>query len=470
MKGLVLRVDDTRYQGEFRERKYWGQGELTFADGDSYRGQFVRGQYDGKGRFLARDGSNFEGEFRAGDLVGGTVSRKNGARYKGGFLKWRYHGKGKFTDPGGGVYEGNFVDGELEGQGRFTDKRRGRYEGEFHQWGYHGRGVLTLPNGDVYKGQFAGGVYEGEGTLTYAAPRPDGRKQDSDKWRFGMLINEAEAKQAQEHAEAALYNQRRLLDGALAALARRDPGKINIYMLAVAGDGSQEVFRREVEFVRDQFAARFGMKGYSLALINSRNTLTSAPMATQTSVREALKTIAARMDREQDILFFFLTSHGSRDHVFSINQNNMNLRGLPAKELGAMLKESGIRWKVVVVSACYSGGFIDAIKDDTTLVITAARHDWQSFGCADENDFTYFGHAFFKEALPRAISFEDAFGKASTLVREWEDKDTLEARNAMDASDKARAKDQNYSLPQMHNPDSITRHLRQWWRQQPAAK
>ncbi|HEV7392919.1 MAG TPA: C13 family peptidase [Burkholderiales bacterium] len=60
--------------------------------------------------------------------------------------------------------------------------------------------------------------------------------------------------------------------------------------------------------------------------------------------------------------------------------------GLSASELGKLLKESGIRHKVVVISACYSGGFIDAVRSDHTLVITAARHDRTSFGCSDENE------------------------------------------------------------------------------------
>jgi hypothetical protein len=125
----------------------------------------------------------------------------------------------------------------------------------------------------------------------------------------------------------------------------REPGRINLYLLTVAGDGSQEVFRREVEFVQTEFARRFGTAGRTVSLVNSRNTVTSAPMATATSIRQALKALASRMDREQDILFLFLTSHGSHDHELSLNQNGMELANLRATELAALLKESGIRWK-----------------------------------------------------------------------------------------------------------------------------
>jgi len=260
------------------------------------------------------------------------------------------------------------------------------------------------------------------------------------------------------NVETALDNQQELLGRAIAALKPRDRGRINLYLLAVAGDGSQEVFRREVDFVSRQFAQRFGTAGRAIALVNSRSTVHTVPMATLTSIRESLGAIAARMDKQEDILFVFLTSHGSREHELTLAQNGIDLPDLSAPELGRLLKSSGIRWKVVVVSACYSGGFIDPLKDDGTLVITAARHDRTSFGCADENEFTYFGRAFFKEALPQAASFQDAFRKAEMIVH------AMEMRELKAPAGKNPA-EFDHSLPQMHAPDPIARHLLRWWAQ-----
>jgi hypothetical protein len=171
------------------------------------------------------------------------------------------------------------------------------------------------------------------------------------------------------------------------------------------------------------------------------------------------------MDREQDILFLFLTSHGSKDHELTLNQNAMQLADLGAAELGALLKESGIRWKVVVISACYSGGFIDALKDDRTLVMTAARRDRRSFGCADENDFTYFGRAYFKESLPKSRSFVEAFRRAEVLVNDWERKDASGAASSGKAA--AGAADDHHSLPQIANAVPIDEQLKRWWAQLP---
>lgn len=368
-------------------------------DGGKYYGQVRDGIPHGKGRYVAPSGETYEGEFRNGELTGsGTYTRPDGARYSGEFSNWKPHGKGRFVEPGGGVYEGDFKEGLYDGQG-----------------------TLRTPKGEVFAG----------------------------KWRQGNYFDEAEYRKAALNIEAALYRQRPLLDAALAALAPSRPGRISLYLLAIGGDGSQEVFRREVEFVRGQFDRDFGTRGRSVALINSRNTMDSAPMATVTSIREALRAIAAKMDRDSDILFVFLTSHASKEHELKLHQNHMLLRGLRPAELAGLLRETGIRWKVVVVSACYAGAFTEPLKDERTLVIAASRHDRQSFGCADANDFTYFGRAFFKEALASSKSFDEAFVKAEALVGEWEKRDKTEEA----------------SLPQMHNPRAISDHLRRWWSQ-----
>ena len=456
-----LQFHNGAYDGEFRDGLMWGRGELRYDDGRIYRGDFVRGDWQGKGRLETPKGDVYEGDFSKGEFNRGSHMTKGGSRYDGEFRDWAYHGRGRYNDGQGTIYEGNFVDGQLDGPGKATSPF-GSYEGEFKRWMFSGQGVLKLKNGDVYKGGFAEGVYDGQGTLTYAKARPDGRTQDSGVWRYGSLPNEDERAKTRANVEAALYSQRQLLDKALASLKAREAGRINLYLLAVAGDGSQEVFRREVDFVQREFAERFGTAGHTVALVNSRNTVASAPMATVSSIREALKAIGARMNRDEDILFLFLTSHGSRDHEFSLYQKGMDLEGLRAPMLGTLLKESGIRWKVVVVSACYSGGFIEPLQDGRTLVIAAARKDRRSFGCADENDFTYFGRAFFKESLPKALSFEDAFRKAELLVSEWEQKD---ARDAQSAETAAKASDENQSFPQISSTSAIDAHLKRWWAQ-----
>jgi hypothetical protein len=89
---------------------------------------------------------------------------------------------------------------------------------------------------------------------------------------------------------------------------------------------------------------------------------------------------------------------------------------LTPSHLAEMLNETGVRHKVVIISACYSGVFIPRLADADTLVITAADARHASFGCADKAKWTYFGDAFFNLALRRAKSLKDAFLLARSLV------------------------------------------------------
>ncbi len=79
------------------------------------------------------------------------------------------------------------------------------------------------------------------------------------------------------------------------------------------------------------------------------------------------------------------------EHRLSAWQPPLELSPLTPTALARMLQDSGIKWRVVVVSACYSGGFIEPLRDDNSIVITAAAADRTSFGCEAGRDFTYFG-------------------------------------------------------------------------------
>ena len=97
-----------------------------------------------------------------------------------------------------------------------------------------------------------------------------------------------------------------------------------------------------------------------------------------------------------------------------------SLNALPAEKLKVYLDEAGIKWRVLLISACYSGNFVEVLKDEFTLVMTASAADKQSFGCSNARDFTYFGEAVFKDALNRERSFIPAFQSAIVAINRRE--------------------------------------------------
>lgn len=225
-------------------------------------------------------------------------------------------------------------------------------------------------------------------------------------------------------AEKLMYDQSARLDAALANLQPQTPGRVDLYVLAFAGDAQEDVFRNEAEYVARLFPQRFGAAGRTLVLENNLASINTRPLATWTNLRRALDAIAKTMDPAEDILLLYLTSHGSEDHQLLVDLDPLPLNQIEPIDLADALKTSPrLRWKVIVVNACYSGGFIDALRDDSTMVMTSARADRTSFGCGVDSDITYFGKAFLADALNHTTSFRDAFERARRSIAEWETDD-----------------------------------------------
>lgn len=226
--------------------------------------------------------------------------------------------------------------------------------------------------------------------------------------------------------EATYYRQPALLAVATGALAPQREDAVDLYFVGFAGHAHQDVFMKEVRAVRGLFDKRFDTRHRSLLLINNPTTIDSAPLANRHNLTVALQQVAARMDTEQDILFLFLTSHGS-SYLLSTKFYPLGLNDLTADDLKVALAKSGIKWRVVVVSACYSGSFIDTLRDANTLVLTASSATANSFGCSDLAEWTYFGKAYFDEALRQTYSFADAFDTAVKSIAAREESEQLKA-------------------------------------------
>jgi hypothetical protein len=243
----------------------------------------------------------------------------------------------------------------------------------------------------------------------------------NDSWWKQPSANEgADPRYPNPASEPVLAAQQHLIEDALSGLDDERPGATDLYFVGFAGDAREDVFRKDVLAAQKVMDERWGTAGRSLALINSPRTLLDTPVATVTNLRETLNEIGAAIDVEQDVVMVYLASHGSKDHVLDVSLPPLELAPLTAPALRGILDASGIKWRIVVVSACYSGGFIDALQDDHTLVLTASAADRASFGCGHRSDATYFGEALFQQGLAQSESVLGAFDVARTRVAERE--------------------------------------------------
>jgi hypothetical protein len=221
-------------------------------------------------------------------------------------------------------------------------------------------------------------------------------------------------------SEPVLAAQQRLLDESLSDIEDERPEVTDLYFVGFAGDAREDVFRKDVLAAQRVMNERWGTEGRSLALVNNPRTLLESPVATVTNLRETLNEIGAAIDVEQDVVMVYLATHGSRQHVLDVVLPPLELAPLTAPALRSVLDDAGIKWRIVVVSACYSGGFIEALKDDNTLVLTASDTDRASFGCGHRSSSTFFGEALFQHGLAQADSLLAAFEAARTRVVERE--------------------------------------------------
>ena len=238
------------------------------------------------------------------------------------------------------------------------------------------------------------------------------RQDESAASRTGSFYTLAE--------EQAFYAQQGALERELATVQPQRPGIADVYVLAAGLYAGEDVFMKDVQLVTGVLNERLDTAGRTVTLINNPKTLEQRPIATLTSIREALARLGEIMDDEEDLLVVYLSSHGSEKHELSVDFRPLRLTAIDPQRLKSALDDSGIRWKVIVISACYSGGFVDALKDERTLIITAASADRTSFGCGSESESTYLARALFGEAMKKTRSFETAFEQARGLIEQWE--------------------------------------------------
>jgi hypothetical protein len=227
-------------------------------------------------------------------------------------------------------------------------------------------------------------------------------------------------------AETLLYRQPEMLAQALDELAPQRQNVADLFFVGFAGYAHEDVFSKEVVYAKRLLDERFDTYGHSLNLVNHLHTRDSVPLATATNLALALKRIGELMDPDEDVLLLYLTSHGSETHELSVDFWPLPLNAITPESLRAMLDAAAIKWRVVIVSACYSGGFISALQEPGTVVATAAAADRTSFGCGNEFDFTYFGEALFKDQLQRQYSLITALQQAKIAISERENREKLE--------------------------------------------
>ncbi|SFR62642.1 Uncharacterized conserved protein [Marinobacter daqiaonensis] len=413
--------DGSTYTGETRNGVFHGEGVQEFPGGTVYRGEFREGYWHGKGELDSAAGWRYEGEFEKGLMAGEGVLQDENSLYEGAFRNNRFHGVGRY-EVNDSVYIARFVDGDPVEGAHITDY--GTYEGEFRDWYYHGEGTYTY---------------------TYTGA-PDDVGSLSGSWEYGEFLDGEEytpEKPTEPLTEKILAEDRQRLNRQIERLEPERPGVTDAYFLAVGGDGTESVFMRDIEVARTGLQKLFDVESRAIMLLNHRDYET-LPLASRPSIARAIEALGQRMDPEQDLLFIHLVSHGGQDGGLLLQQPGIELPDLTPKAFAEMLEPLKAHRKVLVVSACYSGHWLNQLRDSNTLIMTSAREDRTSFGCGDDSEMTWFTKAVYQHVGLSLTDPEAMFGQVREQIRVWEEDIGME--------------EENWSYPQFHLDDD----LRQW--------
>jgi len=242
-------------------------------------------------------------------------------------------------------------------------------------------------------------------------------------WYPQQVDNDQTGSTTNVDVESVYYSQSRLLENLSDDLVEGKQGQTELFFIGFAGDADEDVFMNEALAAQDIVKNYFDTYGRSMTLINNNKTLENIPLANGHNLKYSISKAADLMNKEEDILLLFLTSHGSEDHFISANLPPFKLNNINASNIKQLLDDAGIKWRIIIISACYSGGFIDPLAGPSTLLITAASADRNSFGCGHNGKYTYFGDAYFEKGLRQTKSFIKAFDQASKIISTKENAD-----------------------------------------------
>jgi len=245
-------------------------------------------------------------------------------------------------------------------------------------------------------------------------------------WKVRLAPDQvADYRESQQRTEELMYLQSDRINAALAKVPT-DANQPAMYFVGFAGYGPQKVFADEIALAARRVDERYGIADRRVLLVNDRRDFDRYPLASPTALARTLAGLGARMDRDRDVLFLALSSHGKKKPYLVVENGALPLDELTVGGLAKILRESHIRWKVLVISACYAGAFIEPLRAPDTVIIAAAAPDKSSFGCNDRRELTYFGQAFYRDALPKAASLREAFDMAAADIARREQAEGLE--------------------------------------------
>ena len=230
-----------------------------------------------------------------------------------------------------------------------------------------------------------------------------------------------------EPASQQLAEHRRIT-AALDSLKPQRPGVVDAYIVVVALDGDP-VFSREAREAGRVLASRFDAAGRTIVLANDEGQNKADAPGSPHTLALALARVAELVDRSEDVLVLYSTSHGIPNQGLVYKDMARGAGIVSPTRLAEMLEPLGLKNRLLMLQACFSGQFVPALRGPGSVVVTAAAEDRSSFGCQAGNDWTLFGDALINHALRQPLPFDVQLRRATALISAAEEQANLTPSN-----------------------------------------
>jgi Peptidase C13 family len=190
----------------------------------------------------------------------------------------------------------------------------------------------------------------------------------------------------------------------------------NWQVVLAAGDDAEPVFDNATREMTRRLAAH----GVPIGNIH-RLSASSTELGGKVELAYAdilLRRISELPARPGDRCLIFLTSHGERGAGLWLARSS---RALSPDELAnALSRGCATVPTIVIVSACYSGGFASGkMAKPNRIILTAARGDRPSFGCQAHRTYNFFDECLLG-VLPQSATWRAVFDGANRCVHRME--------------------------------------------------
>lgn len=184
-----------------------------------------------------------------------------------------------------------------------------------------------------------------------------------------------------------------------------------------------KAFRNDV-LAAEKLARQMDPNALILKLANpARDQPSDWPQATLENF-ELVMTKMAEVARPQDRVMLLISTH-SNPGTLNINIAGKNAAPITARGLSDALAPLAKTPTLVVLSACYSGAFLEPLRAPNRVVLTATDVHKASFKCQYPGEYTFFADALFNQAGAEQLSITQWMGAAQKSIQAQEKRKRL---------------------------------------------